>query len=530
MSFFDDVTLANGEKVSASGGGSFFDTLNILSEEQSNKIASINKDVVATKAAAKKANSLGTIIKETIVDTAKKVAGFGADIGKNTWQIYQQTPGKILDDINESAKNIESGARKIFSGDVRGGIREIQKGGGKAGLRTAGDMANAIFAPISAAIGSILTSTGGQELQDHLGEKIADKSGITDMPKFQQFALQHPNFAEDFNRLMNVLMSGYETGTIEPRRVVGDIQSMSKRLLNQAKPVEPKNIPVKSETPGERSVPIQTSKTKQADYAKSQGYEPYTSPDQLPTIDMGKPAAESLPVIQVGESVRVTKNSKGDYVYEPIREPVSNNAPIEAPAVDDSFFGQIETPTAKKTVDYTKEPNLDGTVTSKIASDIANEIGISVEGLPASKRMNMVEEANKSLQLISEDPARAKRIAMGDEQPRNGEPRAESIFTALRKTGDVDTLIDLVDSKITTMSQELGRRIKALDTQSTSIDPVSVMQDIKKARTERYKEGGKQDVESVKKEDVASAEAEIAKEVSRKSTLEDFIKKLRCND
>lgn len=64
-----------------------------------------------------------------------------------------------------------------------------------------------------------------------------------------------------------------------------------------------------------------------ADYAKSQGYEPYTPHESLPTIDAGPSARETLPTIQA-EPKPSTK--LGDLTIEPIKEPIKQ--PVQAPA------------------------------------------------------------------------------------------------------------------------------------------------------------------------------------------------------
>lgn len=120
----------------------------------------------------------------------------------NVGKIYKKTPGKLIEDIKSGAQDIEKG--------------DVIKGVAKSGVRTAADAANSIFAPISVLIGTILEKTGGQVLIDDLGKTIADKSGITDLPAFQKFAMEHPNAGEDFNRLLMLILSKGEKGKIEP--------------------------------------------------------------------------------------------------------------------------------------------------------------------------------------------------------------------------------------------------------------------------------------------------------------------------
>lgn len=111
--------------------------------------------------------------------------------------------------------------------DVQAGAQDIQQGNvvkgiAKAGLRTAGDVAGAIYAPISAVIGA----TGINKVFDKIGE-LSQKGGrlnplnvITDNKAVQDFVMNHPNLEEDFSRAMNIGLGALDKGKIEPKTVI----------------------------------------------------------------------------------------------------------------------------------------------------------------------------------------------------------------------------------------------------------------------------------------------------------------------
>ena len=113
--------------------------------------------------------------------------------------LYTPGPESLVSKIGQ---DIQAGAQDIEQGN-------ILKGVAKGGLRTAGDIAGAIYAPVGAVIGA----TGIGKLTEMIGQSIADsKLGnmITDIPAVQDFAIKHPNAAEDFGRALNLVMAAFE--------------------------------------------------------------------------------------------------------------------------------------------------------------------------------------------------------------------------------------------------------------------------------------------------------------------------------
>ena len=144
---------------------------------------------------------------------------------------YGEKKGSILSPAKEAISGLgtlyggsEQGIASRLVEDVKAGTEEMKKGNilkgvAKSGLRTAGDIAGTIFAPVGAAI----QATGFNKLTDYVAEKFWDTSlgdKILDNKNLQDFALTHPNAEEDFGRALNLLLSKGEKGKIEPKTMV----------------------------------------------------------------------------------------------------------------------------------------------------------------------------------------------------------------------------------------------------------------------------------------------------------------------
>ena len=169
------------------------------------------------------------------------------DFAKSLWATWDQTPAKMSADIRTAADT-------MVQGNALKGI--LQAGG-----RTAGDAAIAIFAPFSAAIGSVLTNLGGQSLTDNAGQVIANSTGITDIPAFQKVAMEHPNAGEDFNRFMTLVMGAFEKGKIDPARLVQETSGVALKLTGQSPDATMQGAKAYNDTGPVRSVPVTDTST-----------------------------------------------------------------------------------------------------------------------------------------------------------------------------------------------------------------------------------------------------------------------------
>lgn len=167
---------------------------------------------------------------QSMLDKLKNspLAVAGKDYVSTLGKTYEAIPGKISEDIKAGAEDIQKG--NIFKGVV------------KSGARVAGDVAEAIYAPISTAIGKGVEefSEANPEIVG-LYEKGRDKVAdfISDIPEFQEFAMKHPNAGEDFQRALMLIMAKGEKGKIEPKTVI-------ERTRAQIDPITGKVIEVAS--------------------------------------------------------------------------------------------------------------------------------------------------------------------------------------------------------------------------------------------------------------------------------------------
>ncbi len=165
-----------------------------------------------------KRDVLGLPVVKNPLEAAGKILESGANIVKravgDTIQTYQDTPRKVAEDIQAGAEDLS-----------KGGVWNVAKGLGKGGLRTAADVAGAIFAPVSSTIGESMREVGADKALQSVADYAVEKSGITDQKWFQDFAVKHPNAAEDFDRALTLTMSGMDKSKIEPARMAGEAKS-----------------------------------------------------------------------------------------------------------------------------------------------------------------------------------------------------------------------------------------------------------------------------------------------------------------
>lgn len=133
------------------------------------------------------------------------------DIVPNTIKGFQELPGKLVDDVFSGSEDMSKG--------------NIAKGVVKAGARTAGDAAGAIFSPLANTVGAITKSAatafpGVAKAVDSGINTVSDL--ISNNKAVQDFAMKHPNAEKDFERLMNLLLAGGEKGSIEPSRIASE--------------------------------------------------------------------------------------------------------------------------------------------------------------------------------------------------------------------------------------------------------------------------------------------------------------------
>lgn len=186
-------------------GGSTVVDYSSLAQKYGGTTVTPPQDPVKPTAPAQK----DSIVRSTILDTIKN---------------YQDYPSKIAADISSGAQDMQ-----------KGGILNFIKGATKSALRTTGDTVGTIFAPISSAIGATLNQTGAQGLIDKAGAGIANMTGLADNKAFQDFAMKHPQAADDFGRALNLIMSGAGNENIDLKGAASDTFSGAKAGLDTVK-------------------------------------------------------------------------------------------------------------------------------------------------------------------------------------------------------------------------------------------------------------------------------------------------------
>lgn len=419
----------------------------------------------------------------------KVVAGIG-DFFSGLYSTYEQTPSKIIDTIKTGASDLQkSGILSTLPKPL--GLNtpsyQGQKALAKIVLGTAGNAANAIFAPLSAAIGAGLTQTGGQKIIDSTGQTIADKSGITNMPAFQQFAMNYPNAGEYFNNALMLIMSamGGAKDTIDPKKMWADTKKTALDIINNS-PKQPNiSLPIQSQNI-ETNIPISTSKTRYEAYRKEMGYEPYAPTEQLPTIEMGAKTPETLPTIQIGEK---PSNRLGSMTIESIKT-TPPDLSFESFKVAKS--AEISKPTEPITSVETILPPREFGVT-KTASDInQNLVKEGFDALPAEEQAKYTPQSYKEVaQTVAKkmdvNIEEVKSMAKGDIPISSDIKNPEILFNAVEayamKNADTQLLVDLAKSPVS----QTSRAGQILGGHGFNDNPNSVVKVIQEVNTSREK-------------------------------------------
>lgn len=227
MTFLDSVTIPNTlTRTPRQRTGGFLGGITLPKDPiRATKVFNIQQEAAEARKQAEEIGGLSGILKGTGIDILKRTKTAGLGALTNIFRTFEALPSKINENIQEAAKDLQEG--KTIKGVL------------KAGVRTAGDTAIAIFAPISAAIGAVLELTRSQVLIDKTGEVIADKSGITDIKKFQEFAINHPNAGEDFERLLFLTLAKADKTQIDPKKSIAETRAFVNKLVSSEVKVEP---------------------------------------------------------------------------------------------------------------------------------------------------------------------------------------------------------------------------------------------------------------------------------------------------
>lgn len=272
-----------------------------------------------------------------------------------------------------------------------------------------------------------------------------------------------------------------------------------------------------------------SAKISHADYAKSQGYEPVVPDNELPVIQAGPKSQSTLPTIQteVPNELPAPAGMKVEPIKSPIQvSPSAGETKLQiAPSEASTPSSTGRTSQILKPVEGTGELKTRGLSQNVEATAIEKKIADNFGDLPSYKTISMKDQALQAADLIIKDFDTAKEIALGNKTPPKG-LLPESVFVAVEHdatiNGDVQTLKDLANSKLSSSATTMGQRIRTLG-ERDSASPLAAIQEVQKAREEALATRGA----TIKQETVTRIKESI-KKVNTKENWSSFIESIQC--
>lgn len=305
--------------------------------------------------------------------------------------------------------------------------------------------------------------------------------------------------------------------------VLGAATSKFKKPVVEPKVTAAMDV-VKNDVP-----PPPTPQAKHANYAASQGYEPITPNNQLPTIQMGAKEGSPIPTISMDAPVKGPVPPKG-MRYEPIQPPIQPPVQIQqAPAVQPTNSIPVgsrvnETTTSRLTpVEGTGDLKVRG-----LANSLQNKLQKSLGALPEYNVVGNEGQFKNVAEITATDLPRAKRIALGQEAPPAG-THPEAFYVAMSELAKNDPALALQlgkESSLISDSTTMGQRIQLLSNLNPD-SPVNVIRDVQKsfdqAAEKRYN-----NVKQVVKNTVSEIDNHIKKSIPKKEDWSSFIDSIKC--
>lgn len=365
--------------------------------------------------------------------------------------------------------------------------------------------------PVVGDIVKVVNDTFGKagEVGSHIGNMVTDKLPLSDSGKKSA----RPVLNEIFGLLSQIAIGKVAHDAVKPQ-----LESLASQVKDIIKEDQAKKVQVQS-AGDVNKIDIRTPDTNHADYAKSQGYEPYVAQDKLPVIDTGKAAQSELPTIQT----EVRPSSKlGSYTIEPLKNDV--RVTPDLPSVTEP--PKSITPPQPVTIDRPVLP--DGTRVTKAANDINQKlVEKGFEQLPPEEQagytpQTKVEQIQKVSELMSKDIEAARKMIRGEEAIPSG-VQHQVLFNAMEehaiRNGDAALLRDLAKSPLATKLSEAAQALGAHGYSDNPSSPVTAIREITKAREIKGKSKAK---------DLSDLKKEIKAVKPKKQTWTEFIKSVQC--
>lgn len=439
---------------------------------------------------ATQANKFGTILKETAKGTVKSLYEPIKEAAVSTYKTFEATPGKIQEDIQAASEDIEKG--------------NVLKGVVKAGGRVAGDTAEAIFAPISGAVGALMKITGGQKLTDAVGQVVADKSGITDWPAFQKFAMEHPNAGEDFNRILTLVMSKLETGEINPARMATEATNFARKIVGSAKvPSASEGLTGLNKLAYESKPLVEVPSTKVLNDINLG-----TKENLRLDTDVKLQQAKQFKIIpddatpDTKVSVYPVEGKPGHVSFEPsalekpIQVPLRDLVKSEGPGGEYVVFPKIDTKVSKLAIDIEKNA-------------IKNDLTKGFKDLTEYNPTTVEYQARRIAEEIQDMPRVEKYISGELELPQDIKSSAfvKTLARQATESGNVELLQKLASSKLLAETSEAASTLRLAQENGAGVnDPLTLIKDVQKVREESV-------LRRTKNKDVNAAKEQVVKEI-----------------
>lgn len=461
-----------------------------------------------------------------------------------TGSVNQQTAERIGDAIIhpwDTATKVSDTFKKAYIGGIDkagAGLKKFINGKGFAEsasglLDTGTGIINAVFSPITGFFEVANKIPGAKQVADFAALPVTVPAKVTDygvgkaidsvpesvMSQETKDIIKQP-LQEFSSSIAGIYFGGKIMKAIESKASKGQklTKEEAKKLVVQFKE-EANNIPIK------------TPKTKQAEYAKSQGYEPYIPTSQLPVIPFGKRGNETIPTVDYVTN-KIVKPSVAKGEVAPTYENFVKEAQQKAPVISEPTLNVKTEPVNIKTEPIkvgqeSKPTQLTETLkTDAFAKGIEADFGKS----PEYQTMNMKEQKAKADNIIKNSPEFAKNIIEGNVAPPEG-VKLGSVYTAMKldalEKGDVAKILELSKSKANETASAYGQEVKAFDSQLAN-DPVKIINDIQKARETASEKRTQTTVSKAQEKIVGEIKQEIKMKKPTKEDWASFIRDIQC--
>lgn len=180
-----------------------------------------------------------------------------------------------------------------------------------------------------------------------------------------------------------------------------------------------------------------------------------------------------------------------------------------------------------KPIEGTGETKVRGLSQGVEAKAIENKLTSNFGDLPEYQAVSMAEQAQRASDLITKDHETAKSIALGEKAPPKG-VLPESVFVAVENKaiaeGDVQTLQDLANSKLSASATTMGQRIRTLGERDPT-SPVGAIQEVQKARADALQN---KDIAKQVQEGIKQIQDSIKSVKTTKETWGSFVDSITC--